>query len=139
MMTPEPGDDLKNETIIEEWDTTTIIERALEYPFKQTKELYYPAKSYAIATTYAILLSKYFDGNISDYLSDPELLAGNDPYFKTYDEASLIYDNLIVRFLPMLRSSDGFWDHSENYKRTLDYFHKEFLLAEDTKQWLPAN
>lgn len=138
MMTPEPGDDLRKEIIIEEWDRETIIKRAIDYATVQTKELYYPAKSYAIATIYATLLSKYFDGFITEYLSDPELLAGNDPYFKTYKEEPIIYDWLMIHYTPILRNPEYF-ELSENCNLTIDYFHKEFLLAEDTKIWLPAD
>ena len=40
MMTPEPGDNLEKETIIEEWDKKSIIKRAIEYPtFQIVKNL----------------------------------------------------------------------------------------------------
>ena len=50
------GDDLSKETIIFEEEDKKIIQRALEYPVKQTKELYYPGKSYAVAIIFAKLL-----------------------------------------------------------------------------------
>ena len=137
MMTPEPGDDLRKETIIEEWDPEIIAERAKLYWKKQTKELYYPAKSYAIAVTYAFLLQENFGGFVQDYLKDPDLLGGNDPYFKPFcDENYRIYNEIIPTYFMALKDTEK---HSENFKKTLDYFYKEFLLAEDTKQWLPSD
>lgn len=137
MMTPDPGDDLGKETIIEEWDHGIIHNRAREYCRKQTTELYYPAKSYAIATVYAILLEKHFGGNAKDYLKDPELLAGNDPYFEPLsDDNWHLYSDLWLWYDEVLND----WPESlycENFKKTLDYFYKEFLLAEDTKIYLP--
>ena len=138
MMTPDTGDDLRNEEIVEEWDPEIISARAEFYWKKQTKELYYPGKSYAIATTYAILLSENFGGEILDYLKDEDLLAKNDPYFKPYSEDNYrIYNSIIPTYFHILKSKPE--DYSENFKRSLDYFYKEFLLAEDTKIYLPPN
>jgi hypothetical protein len=137
LMTPEPGDNLNKEIIVEEWDDELIIIKAKKYWEKQTKELYYPAKSYAIAVTYAFLLQQNFGGWVLDYLKDPELLGGNDPYFKPFSEENYkIYNEIIPTYFMALKSTDR---QSENFKKTLDYFYKEFLLAEDTKQWLPIN
>lgn len=136
MMTPEPGDDLRQEIIVEEWDKNIITNRALDYWRIQTKELYYPAKSYAIATTYAILLAFVFGGDHKDYLKDSDLLAGNDPYFEPLSEDNKeIYEALVASYSYALKNK---LQWSENYKKTIDYFYKEFLLAEDTKQWLSS-
>jgi len=135
-MTPDTGDSLEKETIIDEWDPEVIAERAKVYWKKQTKELYYPAKSYAIAVTYAFLLQKYFGGWVQDYLKDPELLAGNDPYFKPFcDENYRIYNEIIPTYFMALREPEK---HCENFKKTIEYFEKEFLLHDETRHLLPA-
>lgn len=135
MMTPEPGDDLAKEEIIEEFDPEVIAVRAQRYWRTQTKELYYPAKSYAVAVTYALMLSEIFGGNIISYLKDPELLAGNDPYFEPYNDNNYrIYHEVIPDYVFAMKHPEL---HSDNFKRTLDYFNKEFLLAEDTRAYLP--
>ena len=135
MMTPDPGDSLEKETIIEEWDPKVIIKRAKDYYKKQTKELYYPAKSYAIAVTYAFLLQKHFGGWVQDYLKDPELLGGNDPYFVPFSKENFnIYNPIILTYFEALKDTDK---HCENFKKTLDYFYKEFLLHDETRHLLP--
>jgi hypothetical protein len=106
LMTPDTGDDLKEEIIIEEWEKQEIEKRACEYAHKNTKELFYPGKAYAIATTFAILLSNTFGGEPISYLKDPELLAGNDPYFKPFDESNRdIYYNLLIYYKEVLDDS----------------------------------
>ncbi len=126
------GDSLDKETIIEEFDTQMIVQRALEYPLKQTKDLYYPGKSYAVAITFAKLLEKYFNEDFYEALDDKMLLYGNDPHFKTYSEDKEIYDQIIKNF-PFQLLDQGSEIACENYKKTYQYFLKEFLLHEDTK------
>lgn len=134
-MFPYPGDDLSKEVIIEEKDK--IVERALEYPTTQTTELYYPGKSYAVAIAFALLLVKNFGGSFLEYLDDAELLAGNDPYFVTYMQDKETYDEIFKTypFELVLFPEDA----SANYQKTIQYFYKEMLLAEDTKQYAPAD
>jgi hypothetical protein len=122
------GDDLQNEIIIEEWDESMIVQRALEYPVKQTKELYYPAKSYAIGLIYSLLLVKHFGGELLTYLDDPLLLFGNDPYFKPYRQNKSVYDELIEKFPPEAIHRPR--QFAENFQKTVDYFYKEFLLEQ---------
>lgn len=135
MMTPDPGDDLSKETIIEEWDEEDIIQKAIEYWYIQTKELYYPAKSYAVATTFAILLALNFGGKAKDYLNDSELLP-HDPYFKTYNQNPEIYDILLNEYSTYAMTRPD--HHCENYKLTVDYFYKEMLLHEETRHLIPS-
>jgi hypothetical protein len=129
------GDDLSKETIIEEFDPQTIIQRALEYPVKQTKELYYPGKSYAVACIFATLLAEHFGKDVYHYLRNPGLLYENDPYFKCYDNSQEIYDGILkeIDLLCLIDSEQV----SENCLRTIDYFYKEFLLHETTKHLAP--
>lgn len=130
----EHGDDLREETIIEEWDPEIIAERARCYWKKQTKELYYPAKSYAIAVTYAFLLQKHFGGCVQDYLKSPNLLVG-DPYFKPFcDDNYRIYNEIIPTYYMALKDTDK---HCENFKLTIQFFEKEFLLHESTRHLIP--
>lgn len=134
------GDDLSKETIIIENEPEMIIKRALEYPHIQTKELYYPGKSYAIAILFATLLSTYFGKDIYHYLKNPNLLYENDPYFQTYDNCQHIYDGILSNIdLKLLvdsieKNPEVF---SENYQKSIDYFYKEFLLHDDTKYLAP--
>ena len=130
------GDDLSKETIIEEFDKDSIIKRALEYPTVQTKELFYPGKSYAVAITFAKLLSKNFDVKFYEALDDSLLLYGNDPYFVRYSEDKETYDKILENFpTTLFKTLDKC---SDNYKKTIDYFYKEFLLHEDTRMYAPT-
>lgn len=131
-------DDLEKEIIVEELDKESIVMRALEYPVKQTKELYYPAKSYAVGITFAHLLEKEFNEDFYESLSDPNLLYENDPYFKPYsNETAEIYDSIIKDFPFELTESIGLG--CLNYTLTKTYFYKEMLLHEDTKQFFSSN
>lgn len=131
------GDDLSKETIIIEDSPQMIVKRALMYPTTQTKELYYPGKSYCVAIVFAKLLEKNFDEDFYNALDDELLLYKNDPYFVRYSEAKDIYDAIIKDFP---------WDYidnpergSHNFQKTCDYFYKEFLLHDDTKMFAPAD
>jgi len=125
------GDSLLEQKIIEEFDHETIIERALSYPIIQSSTLFYPGKSYAVAVVYAILLSKYFGGDIISYLSDSELLFNNDPYFKPYQLAPNIYDKILLSFPQNFEENMN--DYTLDFQKTVDYFMKEFLLHEETQ------
>ena len=128
------GDDLSKETIIEEYDKEAIIKRALQYPVTQTKELYYPGKSYAVAVIFAHLLKEHFNEEFYESLSDPQLLYGNDPYFVPYAEDKNTYDAIIGEFpWDVFLSENG----SENFYKTCEYFMKEFLLHEETRAYAP--
>lgn len=138
MMTPDTGDSLEKETIIEEWEKEEIEKRACDYALKDTQELYYPGKAYAVATVFAILLSKNFANEPIYYLKDPELLAGNDPYFVPFNESNRdIYYNLLIHYDDILYKTDPSL-YSENFKKTLDYFYKEFLLHDETRHLLSS-
>ena len=131
------GDDLSKETIIKEYEKDKIIQRALEYPVIQTKELYYPGKSYAVAIIFAKLLEHHFSEDFFECLNDPKLLYENDPYFIPYHEDKNTYDQIINNFpFELILSSKK--QCSENLEKTLTYFLKEFLLHEETKMFAPS-
>lgn len=130
------GDDLSKETIIEEHEPDKIVARALDYPIRQTKELYYPGKSYCVAIIFAKLIAKHFNEDFYELLNHEDLLYKNDPYFIPYHQARDIYDQIIAKF-----PWDFLEDHtlgSPNFQKTCDYFYKEFLLHEDTKIFAPS-
>jgi hypothetical protein len=131
------GDDLSNYNIIFENDPEVIIKRALEYPFSKDKlNLYYPGKSYAVAITFAKLLEKEFNENFYEVLNDDNLLYENDPYFKPYLKDKKVYDS-IIKFFPFNLIFEKNIE-SDNFKKTIEYFYKEFLLHEETKFYAPT-
>lgn len=130
------GDRLENEIVVEDYSADQIIEKALAYPKSTAIELYYPAKSYAVAIIFALLLKKEFGEDIYTALSDPFLLNGDDPYFKTYPESKEIYDAILKHF-PMdcvLNAKQ----YSENFQKTCNYFYMQFLLNDEMKIYAPA-
>jgi hypothetical protein len=130
------GDRLENEIVVEDFSNESIIEKALEYPVSSATELYYPAKSYAVAIIFALLLKKEFGEDIYFSLSDPELLNGDDPYFKTYSESKDIYDKILARFpMDCVLSPERY---SKNFQKTCDYFYMQFLLSDEMKAYAPA-
>lgn len=130
------GDDLSKETIIEEFEEEVIVQRAIDYPKLQTRELYYPGKSFAVAVIFAKLLEKHFKEDFLTSLDDPLLLYGNDPYFVPYHEAPQIYDQIIKNFPFNLLESPLLG--SENFQKTCEYFEKEFLIHDSTRIYAPV-
>lgn len=61
-----------------------IVGNAIKYFTTNELGWVYPAKSYVVAICYARWLTEHYGGVFYDYLEDPELLHGNDPYFVTY-------------------------------------------------------
>lgn len=87
-------DDLNNVDIV---ITNNIKEDALLYFNEDVNEWIYPSKSYVVAFCYAYWLSEDYNEDMKELLKDPNLLAGNDPYYKTYDEDPEVYDFLFEK------------------------------------------
>ena len=76
-----------------------------------------------VAICYARWLSEEFGGNPIDYLNDIDLLFGNDPYFVTYNEDIMTY-NEILDYI-------GGWQFNETTGFVPDvkkYFIEEFMI-----------
>ena len=95
-LNPQPVDDLNKLEIV--YTEENIKETALEHFFERVDDLIYPAKSYFVAVCYAYWISQDYNEDFWDLLRDPDLLAGNDPYYKTLDEDpetySYLFDNI---------------------------------------------
>lgn len=75
--------------------TDTIKEDALRHFDEKVDQWIYPAKSYFVAFCYAYWISVDYNEDFWELLKDPDLLYGNDPYFKPYsEETAEIYDYL---------------------------------------------
>jgi GR25 family glycosyltransferase involved in LPS biosynthesis len=113
-------DDLNDKHII---NTDNIVTDAVRYFKEDNLGWIYPSKSYMVAICYARWLSEEFGDNPIDYLNDIDLLFGNDPYFMTYDEDTVIY-NQILDYI-------GGWQFNETKGYVPDvksYFLKEFMI-----------
>jgi len=84
-------DDLNSVDIRISNDYNDIVKHFTE----QVDEWIYPAKSYFVAVCYASWISQDYDEDLLTLLNDPLLLAGNDPYFKTYSEDPHTYDKIL--------------------------------------------
>ena len=79
-------DDLNKVEIVFDDNQEVIIKNAIRHFNEKVDEWLYPAKSYVVAICYAYWVSRDFNEDFYDLLNEPMLLAGNDPYFKTYEK-----------------------------------------------------
>ena len=113
------GDDL-NKCEIELTDN--VVEHAIDYFVSRDKGWVYPSKSYMVGICYARWLAESFGGRPLEYLDDPELLYGNDPYFVEYSRDPKTYHQIL--------NVVG-WDFDETRGMCPDvkvYFSEEFML-----------
>jgi hypothetical protein len=85
-------DDLNKVNIRTEEDSVTW---AVKHFNERVDEWVYPAKSYFVALCYATWIHEDFGDDFYDLLNDKELLAGNDPYFVTYNEDAKTYNAIL--------------------------------------------
>lgn len=77
----------------------------IKHFYERVDEWIYPAKSYFVAVCYASWISEDYGEDIFDLLKDPMLLAGNDPYFVTYDNDPHTYNKILLQVglpIPMI-------------------------------------
>ncbi len=92
-----------------------LIQEILDYFSKPVEELYYPAKSYAVAIIYAHLLEFYFGQNFWQSLSDSELFQRSAPFFLPYShskEITRVYDLALTELISK--------NHFPKLRRNLD-------------------
>ena len=93
-----------------------IIENAIQYFYDKNMGFIYPSKSYVVAICYAHWLSKDFGEDFIELLNDKNLLYGNDPYFKTYDEDTYTYDEILKKITPFDENKGIIPDIKNYYK-----------------------
>lgn len=98
-----------------------IKENALLHFFQKIDEWVYPSKSFVVAFCYAYWLSQDFNEDIKDLLNDPDLLYGNDPYFKPYNKDPEVYDFLFDNIKMPIPMKGMVPDIRE-------YYEEEFLI-----------
>jgi hypothetical protein len=116
----EFDDDLNTKEIVM---TNDIIGNAVRYFNDRDIGWIYPAKSYMVGICYARWLSEEFGGDPLEYLEDPDLLYGNDPYFVQYSADPASYHEVL--------NSIGGWDFDQNSGMVPDvkeYFNDEFMI-----------
>ena len=115
-------DDLNKVEIVFDDNQEVIIKNAIRHFNEKVDEWLYPAKSYVVAICYAYWISRDFDEYFYDLLNEPMLLAGNDPYFKTYENSKEIYDSILnnidwplMVIHGMVRDIKGYYDVEIGY------------------------
>jgi len=119
-MVTDHGDDLDKLPVEFSND---IVENAVRYFYNKDMPFIYPSKSYVVAICYAYWLSKDFNEDFYELLNDVNLLYGNDPYFKIYNEDINTYDSILNKIMPLDETKGIVLDIKEYYK-------KEFLINE---------
>lgn len=105
--------------------SSNVVEDAVRYFVERDIGWLYPSKSYMVGICYARWLSELFGGMPEDYLEDPMLLYGNDPYFVQYSTDPDTYHRIL--------SAVGGWKFDETQGMVPDvkeYFVEEFMLEE---------
>lgn len=119
-LTTEFDDDLDTKDIE---ISDNVVGNAVRY-FRETDVGWiYPAKSYMVGICYARWLSEHFGGRAVEYLEDPDLLHGNDPYFVQYSTDPGSYHRILTVI--------GGWNFDANQGMVPDvyeYFREEFML-----------
>lgn len=141
-LNPEHTDSFDNNDIkIEECELTVVQDAKNYISTGMEGKMCYPGKSYAIATLYASWLSQICPSyDIFSFLMDSDLLNGDDPYFKNIenydDDQFVLYSMIISKDLPCLFDLEYYKD-KKYLSMTRDYFLKEFMLTEESKEILP--
>jgi len=94
--------------------SSDIVENSIRYFYNTDMPFIYPSKSYVVAICYAYWLSKDFGEDFYELLNDKDLLYGNDPYFKTYEEDTKTYDEILKKVMP-LDENKGIVPDIKNY------------------------
>lgn len=89
-------------------------------------QLLYPAKTYAVAVIYAVLISHYFGDDVLEALNCPSLLYNNDHHFVTYDQNPSVYDQIIQN----VSAQSLLTSHLPQVRTTVEAFHQEFLIPQ---------
>jgi hypothetical protein len=113
----EYRDDLNNVEIVISNEYNDIIRHFHE----KVDQWIYPAKSYFVAVCYASWIVEDYSEDLIELLKDPMLLAGNDPYFKTYDEDPNTYDKILKDIELPLKMTGMVPDVKEYYDEEIGF------------------
>jgi hypothetical protein len=116
---PIHTDDLNNFTIEL---TDDVVKYAVEYFNSRDLGWVYPSKSYMVGICYARFLAEQFGGRPLEYLEDPDLLYGNDPYFVEYSRDPKTYHQILIRVGWEFDVTKGM------VPDVYEYFKEEFMI-----------
>lgn len=126
-------DSHENFEIIEEYDRDAVVHHATRYFSHGDTYRYFPGAARAVAVCVAYLVHRHFGEDFYETLDDPDLMNGNDKYFKTYSEDREVYDRIIEQMPEELDFS--------NYRMSLTYniVMKEYMLDKEGLKLIPRN
>lgn len=102
--------------------TEDVVKHAIDYFKTKGKGWVYPSKSYMVGICYARWLSEEFGGDPLDYLDDPDLLYGNDPYFVEYSRDPRTYHEILNEVGWAFNEMGGMCPDVK------EYFKEEFMI-----------
>jgi len=102
--------------------TKNITYHAVDYFRTKNKGWVYPSKSYMVGICYARWLAENFGGDPINYLNDPKLLYGNDPYFIEYSKDLKTYNEILEEITWNFDDTQGMCPDVK------EYFKQEFIL-----------
>lgn len=110
----------------------SVVEDAVVYLTDGSSYLNFPGAARAVAIATADFISRNFNEDFHEVLSDKSLMHGNDPYFKTYLEDKDIYDAILSK----LPRQEIDWS---NYRMSVTHrlIKAEYLLDEKGLEILP--
>ena len=108
-----------------------IVEHAIRYFTTGDSYRCFPGAARAVAICSAYLVSRFFGEDFYSTLDDPNLMNGNDKYFKPYSEDKAIYDEIIAKMPKELDFS--------NYRMSLTerFITQEYMMDSDGLTLIP--
>lgn len=112
-------------------DRESIVESAVRYFTHGDSYRSFPGAARAVAICSAYLVNRFFGESFFDTLDDPNLMNGNDKYFKRYSEDKETYDQIIALMPKELDFS--------NYRMslTLKLITEEYMMDEKGLKLIP--
>ena len=114
------------------WDEQTVVEDAVGYLTDGSTYLRFPGAARAVAVAAADFVERHFGEDFYEVLDDPNLMHGNDPYFKRYSEDRPVYDAILRRVPRDLIN----WE-SHRMAITLSLITEEYMLDAKGLETLP--
>ncbi len=112
----------------------SVIEDAVTYLLDGSSYLRFPGAARAVAIAVADLIAREFNEDFFTVLNQKDLMNGNDPFFKTYDEDRSTYDAILTS----VPRNKIIWD-SPRMSITERLIREEYMLDHHGLQTLPRD
>ncbi len=112
----------------------TVVDDAVAYLTEGTRHTRFPGAARAVAIATAQVLSREFGIDFHTALQDPNLMNGNDPYYKTYFEDKVTYDLILQR----VNRDELNWQ-TPRMQITYNLLLQEYMLDDEGVKLLPRS